>query len=71
MKLMKKHILSAMMALFLAPAAFAAGGETAHIENIDFPFDGPFGTYDVNQLQRGLQIYTEVCAACSAADAFG
>jgi ubiquinol-cytochrome c reductase cytochrome c1 subunit len=37
---------------------------TPHIENIDFSFDGPFGSYDVNQLQRGLQIYTEVCAAC-------
>lgn len=35
-----------------------------HIDNIDFSFDGPFGGYDVNQLQRGLQIYTEVCAAC-------
>lgn len=35
-----------------------------HIENIDFPFDGPFGSYDVNQLQRGLQVYTEVCSAC-------
>lgn len=35
-----------------------------HIDNIDFSFDGPFGAYDVNQLQRGLQIYTEVCAAC-------
>ncbi len=37
---------------------------TPHIENIDFSFDGPFGSYDVNQLQRGLQIYTEVCSAC-------
>ncbi|WP_269341993.1 cytochrome c1 [Sulfitobacter dubius] len=37
---------------------------TPHIDNIDFSFDGPFGGYDVNQLQRGLQIYTEVCAAC-------
>lgn len=45
----------------------AEGGDahaTPHIENIDFSFDGPFGAYDVNQLQRGLQIYTEVCAAC-------
>ncbi|MFG6578879.1 cytochrome c1 [Sulfitobacter sp. 1A13191] len=37
---------------------------TPHIDDIDFSFDGPFGGYDVNQLQRGLQIYTEVCAAC-------
>ena len=65
MKLMKKHILSAVLAIALAPAAMAAGsGESAHIENIDFSFDGPFGSYDTNQLQRGLQIYTEVCAAC-------
>ena len=26
--------------------------------------DGPFGKYDRAQLQRGLQVYTEVCAAC-------
>lgn len=64
MKMIKKHILSAFTALALAPAAFAAGGGDTHIENIDFSFDGPFGSYDVNQLQRGLQIYTEVCSAC-------
>lgn len=26
--------------------------------------DGPLGKYDRAQLQRGLQVYTEVCAAC-------
>jgi ubiquinol-cytochrome c reductase cytochrome c1 subunit len=26
--------------------------------------DGPLGHYDRAQLQRGLQVYTEVCAAC-------
>ena len=26
--------------------------------------DGPIGKYDKAQLQRGLQVYTEVCAAC-------
>ena len=34
------------------------------MENVGFPFDGPFGTFDFFQLQRGLQIYTEVCSAC-------
>lgn len=60
----KKTIFSALAALMIAPAAMAAGGGDAHIENVSFSFDGPFGSYDVNQLQRGLQIYTEVCAAC-------
>ncbi|WP_346429696.1 cytochrome c1 [Paracoccus sp. DMF-8] len=36
----------------------------AHIEDISFSFEGPFGKFDQFQLQRGLQVYTEVCAAC-------
>ncbi|MDQ6989461.1 MAG: SIS domain-containing protein, partial [Mariprofundaceae bacterium] len=36
----------------------------AEVENIAFSFEGPFGTYDRAQLQRGLQVYTEVCSAC-------
>ena len=26
--------------------------------------DGPFGKFDRQQLQRGFQVYKEVCAAC-------
>lgn len=26
--------------------------------------DGPFGTYDYRQVQRGFQVYKEVCSAC-------
>ncbi len=56
--------LSALTALMLGTGgAFAAGGE-AHVENFSFSFEGPFGTYDQMQLQRGLQVYTEVCSAC-------
>lgn len=51
-------------ALALSPMAAMAAGEGGHVENVRFSFDGPFGTFDQNQLQRGLQIYTEVCAAC-------
>ncbi|WP_422056878.1 cytochrome c1 [Sphingomonas sp.] len=29
-----------------------------------FSFTGMFGTYDKRQLQRGMQVYKEVCAAC-------
>lgn len=60
----KKLAISAVAAVSLSTAAFAAGGSTHEIHNVDFPFDGPFGSYDQNQLQRGLQIYTEVCSAC-------
>ncbi|HYI63787.1 MAG TPA: cytochrome c1 [Allosphingosinicella sp.] len=29
-----------------------------------FSFDGPLGRFDRQQLQRGFQVYKEVCAAC-------
>jgi len=43
--------------------ARAAGGEGETID-FAFSFEGPFGSYDAAQLQRGLQVYTEVCSAC-------
>ncbi|WP_298969143.1 cytochrome c1 [uncultured Roseobacter sp.] len=55
--------LSAVAAFGLATAGLAAGGE-GHVEDFDFSFEGPFGKYDQNQLQRGLQVYTEICSAC-------
>ncbi|MEL6617328.1 MAG: cytochrome c1 [Pseudomonadota bacterium] len=59
----RKLVISTVAALGLATGAFAAGAG-GKVENVDFSFDGPFGTYDQNQLQRGLQVYTEICAAC-------
>jgi ubiquinol-cytochrome c reductase cytochrome c1 subunit len=35
-----------------------------HPRNVSFSFDGPFGRYEEQQLQRGFQVYKEVCAAC-------
>jgi len=58
----KKLTTAAVIAVGLATGAIASEGGT--IENIDFSFDGPFGTFDQFQLQRGLQVYTEVCSAC-------
>ncbi|MDF9304073.1 cytochrome c1 [Tritonibacter mobilis] len=60
----KKIVTGAAFALALVPAASFAAGAGGHVEDYAFSFEGPFGTYDQNQLQRGLQIYTEVCAAC-------
>lgn len=33
-------------------------------EDFKFSFDGPLGKWDTRQLQRGLKVYDEVCAAC-------
>lgn len=35
-----------------------------HQRDIAFSFDGPLGKYDRPQLQRGFQVYKEVCASC-------
>lgn len=59
----KKLTLAAFVALGLSGGAHAAGDE-GHVEDFAFSFEGPFGTWDQNQLQRGLKIYTEVCSAC-------
>ncbi len=49
--------------LATAPAALASGGEVEY-EHMDWSFAGPFGKFDRAQLQRGFQVYKEVCAAC-------
>ncbi|MRU15950.1 cytochrome c1 [Roseovarius sp. A21] len=60
----KKLAISAVAALTLSTGVAVAAGGEGHIEDVDFSFEGPFGTFDQNQLQRGLQVYTEVCSAC-------
>ena len=75
-----KKILSGLAALGFLAAAGVAGvalaqddahgeGEPTHFpihkpHEMDWSFAGPFGTYDKGQLQRGLKVYKEVCAAC-------
>ena len=35
-----------------------------HPKDVHFASDGAFGRFDKQQLQRGFQVYQEVCAAC-------
>jgi len=52
------------IAMLVVNNAVFSAGPTGKIDDIDFSFEGVFGTYDKNQLQRGLQVFTEVCAGC-------
>ena len=45
-------------------APVQAAGEGPPLPHIDWSFSGPFGTYDRHALQRGLQVYREVCSVC-------
>lgn len=49
-------------------AAEAIDTKRLHPKHVEFSFEGPFGTYDRGALQRGYQVYKEVCAACHAVD---
>ena len=65
--MMRARILAAAVTagLGLALAAPASAAE-GHIElpKQNWSFSGPFGTFDQKQLQRGWQVYSQVCSAC-------
>ncbi|QDY70296.1 cytochrome c1 [Qingshengfaniella alkalisoli] len=62
--MLKKLTLSAVAAVAVTTGTAFAAGEGGHIHDVDYSFEGPFGAYDEHQLQRGLQVYTEICSAC-------
>jgi ubiquinol-cytochrome c reductase cytochrome c1 subunit len=75
MRLMLRRLAgAALLAVTFAAGAHAAEsntGPTAHYpinqpRHVNWSFSGPFGKFDPQQLQRGLQIYREVCSACHA-----
>jgi ubiquinol-cytochrome c reductase cytochrome c1 subunit len=47
-------------------AAVESATEVYHLEpkEVRYSFDGPLGKYDRQELQRGFQVYKEVCSAC-------
>lgn len=61
-------VATALLGLGLSAPTLAA--ETAPVEAVrqSWSFAGPFGTFDKNQLQRGFQVFKEVCAGCHSAN---
>ncbi|HEY0315907.1 MAG TPA: cytochrome c1 [Sphingomonas sp.] len=59
---------SALLIAFVMPRdpTTPLPADTFHLEprDIHYSFEGPFGRYDRTQLQRGFQVYKEVCSAC-------
>jgi ubiquinol-cytochrome c reductase cytochrome c1 subunit len=64
-KTMTRAALLALLAagVGMSEPAFPAG-ETPVPPQLKWSWQGPFGTYDRAQLQRGFQVYREVCQAC-------
>jgi len=62
--MLRKIALGTAAALALTSGMALAAGGHKEITDVAFAHEGPFGKFDQFQLQRGLQVYTEVCAAC-------
>ncbi|MBA3911008.1 MAG: cytochrome c1 [Rhodobacter sp.] len=60
----RKFTLAVVAALTVNVGAAVAVVVTGSITDVEFAHEGPFGKFDQSQLQRGLQVYTQVCAAC-------
>lgn len=50
--------------LVVGTTAGYAAGDAVKPDRQSWSFAGPFGTFDRGQLQRGFQVYKEVCAGC-------
>ena len=64
-----KNIFAALVLLGFVGSALGeeVPASTPHeptVADVAFAHEGPFGKFDQHQLQRGLQVYTEVCADC-------
>lgn len=64
MKTIQRLLTVAVGALALAtPAAMGAGEQYEPAEHT-WSWEGPFGSYDRGELQRGFLVYQQVCSAC-------
>jgi ubiquinol-cytochrome c reductase cytochrome c1 subunit len=68
LKMLRKVVLLAAALVLTAGGPALASGGAKPPRNISYSFDGPFGTYDQGQLQRGFKVYREVCSACHSLD---
>ena len=51
------------ISIFISQEVKGAKNSVELIEQ-NWPFNGIFGRFDKSSLQRGFQVYEEVCAAC-------
>src|ERR1700691_634179 len=63
--LRKAFLIAAILGLAAAVPALA---DTSSLppKDVHWSFEGPFGRFDQEQLQRGYKVYHDVCSACHA-----
>ena len=63
-RMVRTGIAAALVAALLLPGAASAAEAEAEVTDYDWSFEGPFGTFDRMQLQRGFQVFNNICAGC-------
>lgn len=74
LKILKTKIAKTLLAAAVVSTSLFAGSMVAQassggehkIEAQKWGFQGPFGTYDRPAMQRGYQVYKEICSSCHA-----
>ncbi|HLK24948.1 MAG TPA: cytochrome c1 [Caulobacteraceae bacterium] len=61
---MLRKALALAAVLSLAAAAAQAATTALPPKDVHWSFEGPFGQFDQEQLQRGYKVYHDVCSAC-------
>lgn len=63
-KALKKSLLPALCGVMLVSSVALAAGDTKEPPHQDWHHQGMLGTFDKASLQRGFQVYKQVCASC-------
>ncbi len=63
---LKTSLAVALSALVLGAGVASAAEGQKEAKPVEYSFEGPFGHWDVGQLQRGYKVYKEVCSNCHA-----
>jgi ubiquinol-cytochrome c reductase cytochrome c1 subunit len=64
MKNIRVFFIASLLAFSGMATQAMASGDVRSAKDIEFSFEGPFGKFDKAQLQRGFQVYKEVCSSC-------
>ena len=58
-----------LIIFFVSSQSFLLAASEMHEPlNLDWSFEGPLGKFDRAALQRGYQVYSEVCSGCHSMD---
>ncbi len=66
--MLRKFAIAAAFAVVAVAGGALAAGDAEHPHDHHFHFDGPMGSYDMAAVQRGYQVYAQVCASCHSMD---